>query len=157
MTIYRCSKKIIAKTIYSLSEIGKQRKEAVLFWTSARAVQSVIEISSIYVPHYKSASDWFWIDKESMSEMLRQLRSADLQLVAQVHTHPAKAFHSATDDEWAVVRKVGALSIVLPYFAQEISIENFIKHAAVFELNRNDQWTEVQSQHLSSRLEIFDD
>jgi len=35
-------------------------------------------------------------------------------VAAQVHSHPDEAFHSKGDDEWAIVRHEGALSIVVP-------------------------------------------
>jgi hypothetical protein len=36
----------------------------------------------------------------------------------QVHTHPAEAFHSPTDDEWPLVHTVGFLSLVIPNLAR---------------------------------------
>ena len=58
--------------------------------------------------------------------------------MAQVHSHPGEAFHSPADDRWAIPRQVGALSIVLPFFAAGISEETFFEQAAVFTLSNNE-------------------
>jgi len=40
-----------------------------------------------------------------------------LRLIAQVHSHPTEAYHSSTDDRYAIATALGALSIVVPDFA----------------------------------------
>lgn len=40
------------------------------------------------------------------------------KLIAQVHSHPGHAYHSAVDDEYAIATEVGAFSIVVPDFAE---------------------------------------
>ena len=40
-----------------------------------------------------------------------------LRLVAQIHSHPGHAFHSDTDDRYAVVTACGSFSLVVPNFA----------------------------------------
>lgn len=40
------------------------------------------------------------------------------KLIAQVHSHPGHAYHSAVDDEYAVATEIGAFSIVVPDFAE---------------------------------------
>ena len=40
-----------------------------------------------------------------------------LRLLAQVHSHPTHAYHSAMDDEYAIATALGSFSIVVPDFA----------------------------------------
>lgn len=40
-----------------------------------------------------------------------------LRLFAQIHSHPTEAYHSDTDDRYAMVVAVGCLSLVVPDFA----------------------------------------
>lgn len=39
------------------------------------------------------------------------------RLIAQVHSHPTEAFHSAMDDRYAIATALGSFSIVVPDFA----------------------------------------
>lgn len=41
-----------------------------------------------------------------------------LTLMAQIHSHPGRAYHSSTDDEYAVATTVGCLSLVVPDYAR---------------------------------------
>jgi hypothetical protein len=40
-----------------------------------------------------------------------------LRLIAQIHSHPTEAYHSDTDDRYAIATALGSLSIVVPDFA----------------------------------------
>lgn len=40
-----------------------------------------------------------------------------LSLIAQIHSHPGRAYHSSTDDQYAVATTVGCFSLVMPDFA----------------------------------------
>jgi hypothetical protein len=81
------------------------------------------------------------------------LRDRDLMVAAQVHTHPHEAFHSAADDRWAIVRHVGALSLVLPDFAQKTSIDSFLNEAAVFRLSDRNEWNLVDGAAITCCLQ----
>ena len=41
-----------------------------------------------------------------------------LSLIAQIHSHPGRAYHSDTDDRYAVAATVGCFSLVIPDFAR---------------------------------------
>jgi hypothetical protein len=71
-----------------------------------------------------------------------------------VHSHPAKAFHSRADDEWAIVRHEGALSLVVPDFASRTSADSFATDIAAFVLTSSNEWAEIKSAHLQQHLEI---
>mgnify|MGYP001554367127 CR=1 FL=1 len=63
-----------------------------------------------------------------------------LELVAQVHTHPGAAYHSKTDDQYAIATTIGSFSIVVPTFAAR----NFaVSECAVYRLDAQGQWLEV--------------
>ncbi|MET4221177.1 hypothetical protein ABIB00_006412 [Bradyrhizobium sp. LB14.3] len=46
------------------------------------------------------------------------LYTEKLALIAQIHSHPGQAYHSSTDDEYAIATTVGCLSFVVPNFAR---------------------------------------
>lgn len=81
------------------------------------------------------------IDSEELYRLNVFLYEQNLTLIAQIHSHPQRAYHSETDDAFPVVTTVGGLSIVVPDFATgPISQEHF----EVYRLSRDAAW-----KHLS--------
>ncbi|MHC2297262.1 hypothetical protein ACVJBD_001468 [Rhizobium mongolense] len=80
--------------------------------------------------------------------LLAHLREKRLRVLAQIHSHPGRAFHSEADDEWAIVRHAGALSLVLPRFAQEATVDNFLGLAATYVLSTQNRWEEATGRAL---------
>jgi hypothetical protein len=65
--------------------------------------------------YYEVDPKWFhrfWVDLDHRGR----------SVLAQVHTHGGKAFHSDTDDEGAIVQVPGFVSIVLPGFAMDTDV-----------------------------------
>ena len=86
---------------------------------------------------------------------MTHLRSDRLKVVAQVHSHPGKAFHSEADDQWAIVRNVGALSLVLPQFARHATPANFLLEAVTYELSVENEWMRVPNDGPEGRLGVM--
>jgi hypothetical protein len=76
-------------------------------------------------------------------------------VAAQVHTHPKLAFHSAADDKWAIVRHVGALSLVLPYFSLRTNVENFVQHTVTFSMNAENDWLPAPKDKIQDFYKII--
>jgi hypothetical protein len=57
------------------------------------------------------------IDGEAIFALNRECFEAGELLAGQIHAHPDRAYHSEADDELALIRLPGGLSIVVPYFA----------------------------------------
>ncbi|WP_284283983.1 Mov34/MPN/PAD-1 family protein [Mesorhizobium amorphae] len=77
----------------------------------------------------------------------------DLRILAQVHSHPANAYHSGTDDENAVATAIGSLSLVVPNFA---SRPFDLSSTAIYRLNAAGSWLEVPRQAAHRLIEIMD-
>lgn len=60
----------------------------------------------------------YFVDASSLFEVNCYLAQTRRRLIAQVHSHPREAYHSATDDRYAVVTTEGGFSIVVPDFAR---------------------------------------
>lgn len=56
------------------------------------------------------------IDGACLNRVGDDLRIAGRQIRGIIHSHPAEAYHSETDDQGALMRFAGAFSIVTPYF-----------------------------------------
>ncbi len=96
----------------------------------------------------------FWIPAVSMVELKQRIRTDRLYIAAQVHSHPREAFHSPADDKWAIVRHEGALSIVLPYFAERTTIDSFMTHAKVFAHAAGNRWQELTASEVELCLKV---
>lgn len=134
-----CPKMAIEKTLTFLQDAGRSRQECVVLWLGRRKTNQ-IEVCEVLRPAQRARSDMFHITPASMADILDHLRRKRLMITAQVHSHPGQAFHSAADDAWAIVRHIGALSIVLPDFALRTTPPTFLRDAAVFNLSPENRW-----------------
>lgn len=57
------------------------------------------------------------IDGEAIFDLNRECYQRDELLAGQIHAHPNHAYHSPADDQLALIRLPGGLSIVVPHFA----------------------------------------
>lgn len=148
------NRRVVADTIAELRQRGAATTERFALWLGKRAA-SLVTIAELYVPRYEAASDYFHVDRQEMARLMIHLRERGLMIGAQLHTHPAEAFHSLADDRWAIVRHVGALSIVLPEFGRWTTPQNFFVHAKLFSLSVRNNWTEIPQQHSKHFLEVI--
>jgi hypothetical protein len=56
------------------------------------------------------------VDGDALFQLNRDLYKRGEVLCGQVHSHPTDAYHSDTDDHFALVTLLGALSVVVPDF-----------------------------------------
>jgi proteasome lid subunit RPN8/RPN11 len=133
---------IVRTTIEELQHAGRVHQERVVLWLGRREA-NVVTVQRVFVPIQEAAHDYFHIPREGMAALLTDLRQSRLQVAAQVHSHPHEAFHSQADDRWAIIRHVGALSLVVPSFGLQTTIETFVDDAAVYELLPDNQWHHV--------------
>jgi hypothetical protein len=57
------------------------------------------------------------IDGEAIFELNRRCYERQEILAGQIHAHPHNAYHSLADDQLALIRLPGGLSVVVPDFA----------------------------------------
>lgn len=148
-----CRGAIIEETLESLRSAGNHGTEGVVMWLS-NGIQSPISIAEIFVPQYSAGELYFEIPPDGMRGLMRYLRAKRLALAVQVHSHPRRAFHSWFDDRDAVPRHVGALSIVVPRFANHVSINNFKRVCAFYRLSGDNHWLRILRNDLSDYFEI---
>jgi len=61
----------------------------------------------------------YFVPGSELSRINRELYAEKLSLVAQIHSHPTVAYHSETDDAYAIITELGGVSIVVPYFGRK--------------------------------------
>jgi hypothetical protein len=145
----RVPRAVVTATLVSLQDGGRRRSESVALWLGRRE-PGVVKVIESYVPEHTAAEDYFEIPQTSIAALFARMRASQAMVAAQIHTHPGRAFHSVADDRWAIVRHIGAISIVLPDFALRTSTESFVHDAAVFVLDERNVWQ--LSDHAPARL-----
>lgn len=147
--VVHCSSVHIASTLGHLREAGARHQECVVLWLGRPSTRG-IEVASAYRPEQRAAADMFHIPPESMGALRALLRRDRVMVAAQVHSHPHEAFHSQADDRWAIVRHVGALSLVVPEFAAYTRVETFLEHTKVFRFSSSAHWREVSAAEVGT-------
>lgn len=138
----RCPQQFLDDTLTHLRAGGAKQCETVVLWLGNKH-EGIREIGEVYRPEQVVDVDYFLIPQEGMRSLMRHLKETRLQVLAQVHSHPEQAYHSKADDTWSIIRHVGAISIVIPFFASTTSKDNFENHAATYQLNDSNRWVEV--------------
>lgn len=148
-----CPPAIVQATLTLLQKSGGRNKEGIVLWLGRRA-EGRVDVVEAYQPAHIAKADFFRIPPPSINALKEHLRATRLVVAAQIHSHPMEAFHSNADDRWAIVRHIGAVSIVLPYFAQRTTAERFLSDAAVFQLSADNRWLQVPRHTLESVCRI---
>jgi proteasome lid subunit RPN8/RPN11 len=151
----KCPSSCIESTLECLLDAGAREQECVVLWLGKRNA-SAFDVLRCYRPIQIAKADQFYIPPEGMTALQTEMRSERLMVAAQVHSHPGRAFHSQADDAWAIVRHEGALSLVVPRFASDTTIENFLIQTKVFQFSSRATWDEVpQFQVTKTCLQVI--
>lgn len=146
MTKLKISKELLLESLSILKEFTE--KERVILWLGTER-DDVYLVEEIFLPIQITEEDYFRIPPEGMAEIMKKLKATRTMLVAQVHTHPFKAYHSHADDQWAILRHINAYSIVLPWFASTTNLTNFKLTAATFVLTDSNKWAEIDNENIT--------
>jgi hypothetical protein len=93
------------------------------------------------------------IDGPELRRIGMELYKANRQLIAQIHSHPTEAYHSDTDDEFAIVTIMGGLSLVVPDFA--VRPFDLVEYAT-YRLSEQGIWTEMHPRDVAKLIEIVE-
>lgn len=103
----------------SVDELGRYagaNSEALVFWGGVVCGKQV-QVTGLYILGHAPQGGTVKVTPEETRWLLRELRRRDEKLIAQFHSHPGEAYHSAGDDSCATAFHEGLLSIVAPNFA----------------------------------------
>ncbi|WP_421736554.1 hypothetical protein [Caulobacter sp.] len=143
---------ILNRTLATLRAGGVVGHERVVLWLGATSAGG--RVLEAYEPEQVTAKDRFYLPPHSMRQLMSHLRSKRLKIVAQIHTHPGHAFHSEADAEWAIVRHVGALSLVLPRFAATTTAETFLDEVMTYAFTPEADWALTPNRGPGAKLEL---
>jgi hypothetical protein len=114
---------VLLRTFEQLRRCGAGRNECVVYWTGPKDAPR--QVDRIEHPAHASSASGYVVDGLWVNAFFSRLRREQRQTRVQVHTHPALAGHSRTDDEFALVPTTGFVSLVIPRFAMgQVSLED---------------------------------
>lgn len=145
MTRIICTAAVISDTLDILRAGGRRGEERVALWLARTATRTPIEVVEVYEPDQITEADSFTLPTQSMRALMSHLGATRRRIIAQIHTHPGRAYHSEADAAWAIVRHVGALSLVLPSFARTASLQNFSELVKIYEMTPAGAWEQKPS------------
>ncbi|TNC65785.1 Mov34/MPN/PAD-1 family protein [Rubellimicrobium roseum] len=111
---------IIEETQGHLRAAGSAGLEGMALW-AGQAQGAQFQVRSVVIPqqqgHRTEHGLAVSVPGPELHRINMMLHRARLRLVAQIHSHPTEAYHSDTDDRYAIATALGSLSIVVPDFA----------------------------------------
>lgn len=136
-SIFHIPSHILEATQAHLREKGRLQEEGVVLW---RGTLNPPQVTDFIIPEQITHTGRFIVPLEARQQLVRQLSGVKEKVIIQVHSHPGEAFHSSTDDEEAIPRQAGALSLVVPDFALRPSL---FERAALFQLQKAGGWIQI--------------
>jgi hypothetical protein len=136
---------VLRPTLEFLAEQGSHGHEGFVVWGARHLDAHTLRFTSCYVPdqtaHQTPDGLLVVVEGDALFRMNRAFYSRGEIAAGQVHTHPTDAYHSSTDDHFPLVTLRGAVSLVVPDFA-EAGLEGMARWAW-YRLRDLGQWDEV--------------
>lgn len=150
---FRIAEKLVQASEKPLREAGHAGYERFVLW-SGTVISEVFEVHTVHVPSqtaYKLETGLcVRVGGDELHRLNRWLFEQSEMLGVQIHTHPAEAYHSNTDDAYPIVTQVGALSVVVPDFCRR---GLFTRGTATYRL-RMGGWREVPGPTALRLIEV---
>lgn len=139
-----------------LRKAGAAGCEGMVLWTG-KADDTTFHVTQLLIPRQRGLRTkdgvCVIVDADEMHRINVHLFQSSLRLIAQVHSHPTHAYHSDTDDQYAIATTTGAFSLVVPDFA----VRPFsLSDCAIYRLAGNGQWLEVSQAQVKTTFVIED-
>jgi proteasome lid subunit RPN8/RPN11 len=144
---------VVAATLRVLQRFGADKCEGLVLWIG-EVNQDRARITQAVVPDQRPIKGeegvGYFVQGAALFDLNRKLSDTGLRLIAQVHSHPGEAYHSDTDDRYAIVTADGGLSLVVPDFGRAPADPRLW---AVYRLS-NGCWRELDTFQARALLDI---
>ena len=148
---HRIPQSALTQTAEFLRLAGLRYVEGVVLWIGETIDQNA-RVNRVAIPQ-QIASRWhFEVPFEERVRIALSLKQGE-QVLAQIHTHETRAFHSFTDDHKAIIDRQWALSVVVPDFCRDGL--NDLQRSAIFALRGPLDWIQLTPEQINT-LFIFD-
>lgn len=133
-----------AETAHShLRKIGRHGSEAVALWVGV-VNENTFEVREALIPkqtpHRTPTGILFTVSPQELHRINVWLHENEMQIIAQLHSHPQEAYHSELDDELPLATTIGCLSLVIPNFARD---PFSLRRCAIYRLLPDQGWTQL--------------
>jgi hypothetical protein len=146
----------VDEIVTHLRLVGRDGHEGLGLWVG-RQVGPRFHVTATVVPKqtHKRTADGLCVilPGDALHELNVRLYKEQLSLIAQIHSHPGRAYHSDTDDAYAIATTVGCFSIVVPYFARD---DFDISRVATYRLDEKARWMGVSPMQARRLIRIGD-
>lgn len=147
---------VIARGYDFMRAAGKMRLEGMVLWAGLQQGK-IFTVTELIIPEQRGLSTpdgvCAIVDAPELQRLNMHLYRNSLKLIAQVHTHPGRAYHSDTDDHYAIANTVGCFSLVVPNFARQ---NYLLRECAVYRLNAHAQWVEVDESVAPNKIVVLE-
>lgn len=113
------TREILTQTLSELQRFGRDGCEGFLLWLGSVEGPRA-RVTTVLCPPQDSLKSedgvGYFVNGKTLLAVSRYLAESRLRLIAQVHSHPSEAYHSAADDRYAVATASGSYSLVVPDF-----------------------------------------
>lgn len=110
---------LVDRTDSDILTLGRGRVEAMILW-SGRMEGGMGFVTTVHAPAQKALEMpdglCVFVEGPELDRLNRWLYAQEETLLAQIHSHPQRAYHSDTDDRFPIATSEGSLSIVVPFF-----------------------------------------
>ena len=149
---YRVPGRVLERTAVFLRERGARGAEGVVLWLGEPISDESAEILGAYVPeqvaYVTERGVAVEVTRDGLTRLIASLPSGVFVLV-RVHAHPEDAYHSELDDQNMLISHPGAISIVVPYFADG---PLDLSRCSVNELVHGEGWRELSPTEVAARF-----
>jgi hypothetical protein len=139
-----------------LRDVGRQGHEGLGLWVG-RQDGPHFQVQRALIPAQRHIRTEDGVCVVTGSEELHRINvwlyREKLSLIAQIHSHPGRAYHSSTDDEYAIATTVGCLSLVVPDFARA-SFD--LRNVATYRLDAKGVWRGLTTAQVGRIIDIED-
>lgn len=153
VTCFSVRSDVVVETLDTLKRFGAEELEGLVLWLGT-IVGTRADVTKILVPDQhpiqSESGIGYFVSGETLFAINKTLSETGLRLIAQVHSHPGEAYHSAADDEYAIVTSEGGLSLVVPDFGHALADPS---SWAIYRLTSG-AWKEIDAEDAQRLIQV---
>lgn len=137
-----------------LRKIGRHGSEAVALWVGV-VRENTFEVRETLIPkqtpHRTATGILFTVSPEELHRINVWLHQNEMQIIAQLHSHPEEAYHSELDDDLPLATTIGCLSLVIPNFARD---PFSLRRCAIYRLIPEQGWAQLSPAETARLINV---
>ena len=152
ITQYHIPDLILNDTLSQLRKVGDEDKEGIAYWSGILDKNEAIITRAIFAnnyPEFQNEEYFARISLDTAFKIGEEIHDKNEILFAQIHTHPREAFHSFVDDMYPISHRIGFVSIVIPNFAQNVTL---LSECTILEYFGKARWNELLPSEVANKF-----